>query len=126
MMSMRAVDTIIISCDVSFLFLKERDDMGTLDFGLSLGCAVTQSSMRVGRSAQNWRAGCVTMDLVYCYGDSSMPASGSMREGRIYCNTGGNISDHGLWSTASTVLAVCLHIYAVCWREGVPIAGKFT
>ena len=83
-MRMKAVDTIIISCGKTFLFLKEREGLRTLDFGLSLGCAITQSSMRVGRSAQNWRAGCVTMDLVYCYGDSSMPASGSMREGRIY------------------------------------------
>ena len=86
------------------------EGVGTLDFGLSLGCAITQSSIREGRSAQNWRACCVTMDLVYCYGDSSMPASGSMREGRVYSNTGGNTGDHGLWSTASTVLAVCLHI----------------
>ena len=84
------------------------EGVGTLDFGLSLGCAITQSSIREGRSAQNWRACCVTMDLVYCYGDSSMPASGSMREGKVYSNTGGNTCDHGLWSTASTILAVCL------------------
>ena len=37
-----------------------------------------------------------------------MPASGSMREGRVCCSTGGNTCDHGLWSTASTILAVCL------------------
>ena len=107
-MRIRTVDTIMISCGKAFLFLKEKDGLGTLDFGLSLGCAIAQSSMRVGRSAQNWRAGCVTIDLVYCYGDSSIPASGSMREGRIHCDTGRKNDNHGRWSTASTNLAVCL------------------
>ena len=40
-----------------------------------------------------------------------------MREGKVYSNTGGNTCDHGLWSTASTVLAVCLPL-AVCGKEG--------
>ena len=37
-----------------------------MDLGLSLVCALIQTSVRVGGRALNWKAECLTLDLVNC------------------------------------------------------------
>ena len=62
-----------------------REERGTLDLGLSLVCALIQTSLRVGGRAQNWRDKCVTLDLVNCLVMKQYAClGGSMMVGKEY------------------------------------------
>ena len=56
-----------------------------MDLGLSLVCALIQTSVRVGGRALNWKAECLTLDLVNCSVVEQFAClGGSMKVGKEY------------------------------------------
>ena len=56
-----------------------------MDLGLSLICALIQTSMRVGGRSHNWKAESLTLDLVNCSDVEQYAClGGSMKEGKDY------------------------------------------
>ena len=56
-----------------------------MDLGLSLICALIQTSMRVGGRTLIWKAECLTLDLVNCSDVEQYAClGGSVKEGKEY------------------------------------------
>ena len=67
-----------------------------MDFGLSLVCAIAQTSIQEGRDTLYWKADSVTMDLVNCSLEQYACLQKQCAGGKgVLQDWGGQTCDHG-------------------------------